>query len=45
LFVFEANAAMRHNFAHAQNFPHTEPHLKRISDAFENMIQSRLNFA
>jgi hypothetical protein len=45
LFVFEANAAMRHNFDHAQNFPYTEPHLKRISDAFENMIQNRLNFA
>lgn len=42
LFVFEANAAMRHNFDHAQNFPHTEPHLKRISNAFEDMIQSRL---
>ncbi|MGL5870831.1 MAG: TauD/TfdA family dioxygenase [Xenococcaceae cyanobacterium] len=42
LFVFEANAAMRHNFDRAHNFPYTEPHLKRISNAFENMIQSRL---
>ncbi len=45
LFVFEANAAMRHNFDHAPNFPYTEPHLKRISNAFEDMIQSRLKFA
>jgi alpha-ketoglutarate-dependent taurine dioxygenase/glutathione synthase/RimK-type ligase-like ATP-grasp enzyme len=42
LFIFELNAAMRHNFDHAKNFPYTEPHLKRISDAFEAMVQRRL---
>ncbi|MGK7884100.1 MAG: TauD/TfdA family dioxygenase, partial [Crocosphaera sp.] len=42
LFIFELNAAMRHNFDHAKNFPYTEPHLKRISDAFETMVKRRL---
>ncbi|OZH55902.1 hypothetical protein AFK68_01615 [Hydrocoleum sp. CS-953] len=39
LFIFELNAAMRHNFDHAKNFPYTEPHLKRISHAFNAMVQ------
>ena len=42
LFIFELNAAMRHNFDHAKNFPYTEPHLRRISNAFDEMIQNRL---
>ena len=42
LFIFELNAAMRHNFDHAKNFPYTEPHLRRISNAFDTMIQNRL---
>ncbi|MDJ0734575.1 MAG: TauD/TfdA family dioxygenase [Nostocaceae cyanobacterium] len=42
LFIFELNAAMRHNFDHAQNFPYTQPHLKRISEAFDTMVQRRL---
>ncbi|MGK7953097.1 MAG: TauD/TfdA family dioxygenase [Xenococcaceae cyanobacterium] len=42
LFIFELNAAMRHNFDHAKNFPYTEPHLRRISNAFHAMIQHRL---
>ena len=42
LFIFELNAAMRHNFDHARNFPYTEPHLKKISTAFDAMIQHRL---
>lgn len=42
LFIFELNAAMRHNFDHAKNFPYTEPHLKRISEAFDTMVQRRL---
>ncbi|MDJ0517474.1 MAG: TauD/TfdA family dioxygenase [Trichodesmium sp. MO_231.B1] len=41
LFIFELNAAMRHNFDHAKNFPYTEPHLKRISHAFNAMVQKR----
>ena len=43
LFIFELNAAMRHNFDHAKNFPYTEPHLRRISNAFNTMIQHRLH--
>lgn len=42
LFIFELNAAMRHNFDHAKNFPYTEPHLRKISNAFDAMLQSRL---
>ncbi len=42
LFIFELNAAMRHNFDHAKNFPYTEPHLRKISNAFDAMVQSRL---
>ncbi len=36
--VFEANAAMRHNFDHAGNFPYTRPYLERISQAFADMV-------
>lgn len=39
--VFEANAAMRHNFDHADNFPYTRPYLQTISDAFADMVQRR----
>ena len=42
LFVFETNAAMRHNFDHAVNFPYTEPFLNRVSLAFNDMVQRRL---
>lgn len=42
LFIFELNAAMRHNFDHAQNFPYTKPYLQRISTAFNTMLQQRL---
>ncbi|KST63446.1 TauD/TfdA family dioxygenase [Mastigocoleus testarum] len=42
LFIFELNAAMRHNFDHAKNFPYTEPHLRKISNAFDAMVQRRL---
>ena len=40
--VFEANAAMRHNFDHADAFPYTRPHLQRISRAFGAMVDRRL---
>jgi tetratricopeptide (TPR) repeat protein len=43
LFIFELNAAMRHNFDHAKNFPYTEPYLKAISAAFDQMVKSRLS--
>ena len=39
--VFEANAAMRHNFDHAENFPYTRPHLERVSEAFATMVERR----
>ncbi len=39
--VFEANAAMRHNFDHAENFPYTRPYLERISKAFADMVDRR----
>jgi hypothetical protein len=42
LFIFELNAAMRHNFDHAGNFPYTAPHLQRVSQAFDAMVQRRL---
>ena len=40
--VFEANAAMRHNYEHAQAFPYTRAHLDRVSDAFDRMVHRRL---
>ncbi len=42
IFIFELNAAMRHNFDHAGNFPYTRPYLERISDAFARMVRDRL---
>lgn len=43
LFVFEANAAMRHNFDHVDAFPHTRQHLNNVSTAFRKMIEGRLS--
>ncbi|MEM9117868.1 MAG: TauD/TfdA family dioxygenase [Cyanobacteria bacterium P01_F01_bin.56] len=45
LFIFELNAAMRHNFDHAENFPYTKPHLQRISLAFDTMLHRKLKMA
>lgn len=42
LFVFEANAAMRHNFDHADAFPYTRPHLERVSAAFDAMVHGKI---
>jgi alpha-ketoglutarate-dependent taurine dioxygenase len=42
LFVFELNAAMRHNFDHAGNFPYTKPYLEIASSAFNQMVRDRL---
>ncbi|MAF47579.1 MAG: hypothetical protein CMM10_04905 [Rhodospirillaceae bacterium] len=41
ILIFETNPAMRHSFEHARNFPYLEPHARRITDAFQNMILSR----
>lgn len=43
VFVFEANAAMRHNYDHASRFPYTRPHLDRIGRSFTAMVLRRLN--
>jgi len=40
--VFEANSAMRHNFDHAEAFPYTRPHLERVSDGFQAMVDQRI---
>lgn len=45
LFIFECNAAMRHNFDHVRGFPYTEPYLTAISSAFAEMIEKRLKEA
>ncbi|MEM9217342.1 MAG: TauD/TfdA family dioxygenase [Cyanobacteria bacterium P01_F01_bin.150] len=42
LFIFELNAAMRHNFDHAANFPYTKPYLTQISSAFNVMLEQRM---
>lgn len=41
LLIFEANASMRHNFDHADNFPYTRPYLETISWAFNTMLRRR----
>lgn len=41
VFVFEANAAMRHNYDHAHRFPYTRPYLDRIGRAFSQMVVTR----
>lgn len=41
LFLFEINAAMRHNFDHVGAFPYTGPYLERISRAFHRMVEER----
>jgi tetratricopeptide (TPR) repeat protein len=43
LFIFELNAAMRHNYDHAGNFPYTKSYLEKISNAFDRMVRSRLS--
>lgn len=42
ILVFEANAAMRHNFEHLETFPYRRPYLERISKAFAAMLAGRL---
>ncbi|WP_417451624.1 TauD/TfdA family dioxygenase [Kordiimonas sp.] len=42
LFIFECNAAMRHNYDHANSFPYTRVHLDAVSSAFETMVQKRI---
>ena len=41
LFIFEINAAMRHNYDHVPRFPYTKPYLQRISRAFHAMVEER----
>ncbi|MCU0570227.1 MAG: TauD/TfdA family dioxygenase [Oculatellaceae cyanobacterium Prado106] len=42
LLIFELNAAMRHNFDHAGNFPYTRPYLEKISHAFHQMVRDQI---
>ena len=44
-FIYELNAAMRHSFDHAQNFPYKLPYDQAITDAFSTMVSSRLQKA
>jgi glutathione synthase/RimK-type ligase-like ATP-grasp enzyme len=39
--VFEANAAMRHNFDHVGAFPYTRPYLETVSRAFAALVRNR----
>ncbi len=40
--IYELNPAMRHAFDHARNFPYMKPHMQDITDAFNDMVHSRL---
>ncbi len=42
LIVFEANAAMRHNFDHADAFPYTRPSLEAVTASFRRMVAARI---
>lgn len=42
LLIFEANAAMRHNYDHLELFPYRAPFLDAISDAFRRMLDVRV---
>ena len=42
LFIFECNAAMRHNYDHAGKFPYTRVHLDTVTNAFEAMVRKRI---
>ena len=41
--IFEANASINHNFDSVPQYPYLQPALERISRAFNDMIESRLN--
>lgn len=45
LLVFEANAAMRHNYDHLERFPYRKPFLDKISAAFDRMMLSKIGHA
>ncbi|MBL6933086.1 MAG: hypothetical protein ISR45_09075 [Rhodospirillales bacterium] len=40
--IYELNPAMRHSFDHARNFPYMNAHMQDITDAFNDMVQTRL---
>ena len=42
IFIYELNAAMRHSFDHAENFPYKMPYDQATSDAFARMVRARL---
>ncbi len=43
ILIFELNPAMRHSFSHAKNSPYMRPHLQKISDAFQEMIDRKVD--
>ncbi len=43
IFIYELNAAMRHSFDHAKNFPYKLPFDLATSEAFANMVVRRAN--
>ncbi|MEQ3728940.1 MAG: hypothetical protein ABNH38_16120 [Tateyamaria sp.] len=43
LLIFEANAAMRHNYEHLERFPYRKPFLDNISNAFDRMLVEKLD--
>ena len=42
LLIYELNAAMRHSFDHAENFPYKRPYDEATSAAFADMITRRI---
>ena len=45
MLIFECNAAMRHNFSHARQFPYIRSHLEKVSQAFNTMVLQRATSA
>jgi len=43
--IFELNPAMRHSFDHAANFEYMRSHMQAITDAFTQMVETRIQGA
>lgn len=43
LLVFEVNPCMRHSNDHSRHFTYLQPHIDRISDAFDAMVNRKLD--
>ncbi len=42
ILIFELNPAMRHSYAHADNFPYLKRHMDAIGDAFTTMVNQKI---